>query len=344
MTKFRVGISPYLDTADGGRAFPSYDLGSLAADPAIELVVLPKEQPLTAAATRNLDAVILLLEQMRAASFAADSRLTLIARMGVGYDTIDVPAATAHDVVLTITPDAVRRPMAVAIVTYLLVLAGRLPAKDRIAKAGAPGWPERMQVHGTGLVGRTLGSVGIGNIGAELFRMMRPFGMRFIAHDPYVVPSVGAELGVEMVSLEEVFRQSDFLSLNCPLSAATHHLCNAERLASMKPTAYLINTSRGPVVDQKALCRALQERRIAGAALDVFDPEPPDPDDPILKLDNLIAAPHALGWTDQMFATMAEVNVAAVRAVVAGREPANVVNREVLGRDGFRARLRRFAG
>ena len=153
-----------------------------------------------------------------------------------------------------------------------------------------------------GLVGRTLGAIGIGNIGAELFRLAKPFDMEFVAHDPFADKKVAAELGIELVSLEDVFRRADVLSVNCPLTPETRHLVNAERLALMKPTAYLINTARGPIVDQKALTKVLQERRIAGAGLDVLESEPPDPADPILKLDNVILAPHALCWTDQCFA------------------------------------------
>ena len=344
MARFRVGYSAYLTNQDGSKAFPSYDLARLGADPAFELVEMPRVERLTAEIANQYDAVVMLLEQMRAEAFAPGGRLALIARMGVGYDTIDVPAATAADVCLTITPEAVRRPMAVTIATFVLALAGRLFEKDRIARGGAPVWPQRMLCHGTGLVGRTFGAIGMGNIGAEAFRMLRPFGLRFIAHDPYVDPAVAAELGVELVDLDEVFRQADFVSLSCPLNDQTRHICNARRLALMKPTAYLINTARGPVADQKALHAALSEGRIAGAALDVFDPEPPPADEPILRLDNVICAPHALGWTDQMFATMAEVNMAAIRAVAAGRVPVDVVNPAVLEQPGFRAKLARSAG
>ena len=116
------------------------------------------------------------------------------------------------------------------------------------------------------------------------------------------MPKVATALGIELVGLDDLFRRADFLTVNCPLTETTRHLVNAERLALMKPTAFLINTARGPIVDQKALTKVLQERRIAGAGLDVFETEPPDADDPILKLDNVILAPHALCWTDQCFA------------------------------------------
>ena len=189
---------------------------------------------------------------------------------------------------------------------------------------------------GVGLVGRTLGSLGIGNIGAEVFRLARPLDMRFIAHDPFADKAVAAELGVELVGIEELFRRADVLSVSCPLTAETHHIVNAERLALMKPTAYLINTARGPIVDQKALTEALQARRIAGAGLDVLEQEPPDPDDPILGLDNVILAPHALCWTDQCFAGNGAADMRAVLEVQHGRVPRGVVNRAVLETEAWK--------
>ena len=162
-----------------------------------------------------------------------------------------------------ITPDGVRRPVAVSIITFMLALTGKLMPKDRITRQGPEGWAKRNEHMGVGLVDRTLGQLGIGNIGAEVFRLAKPFGMKFIAHDPYADPKVAQELGVRLVGLEELFREADVLSVSCPLNDETHHIVNAERLALMKPGAYLINTSRGPVVDEKALTKVLQERRIA---------------------------------------------------------------------------------
>jgi phosphoglycerate dehydrogenase-like enzyme len=197
---------------------------------------------------------------------------------------------------------------------------------------------------GVGLVGRTLGSIGIGNIGAELFRLARPFDMKFIAHDPFADRKVAAELGIELVGMEDLFRRADILCVNCPLTAETRHLVNAERLALMKPTAFLINTARGPIVDQKALTKVLAERRIAGAGLDVLEAEPPAPDDPILKLDNTILTPHALCWTDQCFAGNGAADVKAVLDIQHGRVPRGVVNRAVLDQPRFKARLEAYRG
>jgi len=163
--------------------------------------------------------------------------------------------------------------------------------------------------------------------------------MKFIAHDPYADKSVAAELGIELVGLEALFRRADVLCVNCPLTAETRHLVNAERLALMKPTAYLINTARGPIVDQKALTQVLAARRIAGAGLDVLEQEPPEADDPILKLDNVVLAPHALCWTDQCFAGNGAADVKAVLDIQHGRVPTGVVNRAILDQPRFKARL-----
>jgi phosphoglycerate dehydrogenase-like enzyme len=340
MTAFRVGLSADFTRADGKPTFPSYDLTPLTAN-GVELVPLPRAAILSAGQVAGFDAIVLLGERMASHSFPSDGRLALIARMGVGYDTIDTEACTAHDVALTITPDAVRRPMATTQIAFILALTHNLVAKDRIARTGSLGWPARLDHHGMGLVGRTIGSVGVGNIGAEMFRLLKAFDVRMIAHDPYADPAVLAGLGIEAVSLQAVFERSDVVTFNCPLNPETQGIGSAAMIARMKPTAYLVNTSRGPVVDQKALYAALVEQRIAGAALDVFDPEPPSAAEPILRLDNVLTAPHSLGWTDQMFATMGEINRGAIADVKAGRAPANVVNRAVLDRPGFLARLNR---
>jgi phosphoglycerate dehydrogenase-like enzyme len=265
--------------------------------------------------------------------------LSVVARFGVGYDTVDTQACTEAGITVCITPDGVRRPVAVSIVAFMLALTGKMFTKDRLTREGPPGFARRSEHMGYGLVGRTFGSLGIGNIGAETFRLLKPFDMNFIAHDPYADPRVAEELGIELVGLEDLFRRSDVLSISVPLTPETTGIVNAERLALMKPTAYLINTARGPIVDQKALTRALQEGRIAGAGLDVLEQEPPDPNDPILKLDNVILAPHALCWTDQCFAGIGAADVRAVLDVQHGREPRGVVNRAVLSTDRWRQRL-----
>ena len=149
-----------------------------------------------------------------------------------------------------------------------------------------------------------------------------------------------AATGVELVGIEDLFRRSDILSVSCPLTDATRHIVSAELLALMKPTSYLINTARGPVVDQKALTTVLQERRIAGAGLDVLEQEPPDPGDPILALDNVILTPHALCWTDQCFAHMGILDIQAVLEYRGGCAPSGaIVNRSVITSQAWRDRI-----
>lgn len=348
MDRFRIGLSGDFFRADGSACFPEFDLSPLESHAAVDLVVLDNQPAITAEQTADLDALILLLPRVTPESFHKNGRLALIARFGVGYDTVDVAACTDHEVALAITPDGVRRPVAVSILTLMLALTGKLMVKDALARRGPEGWAEKTKYNGVGLVGRTLGSLGIGNIGAELFRLAAPFDMDFIAHDPYADEGLAKSLGIELVGLEELFRRADVLSVNCPLSEATRHIVNAERLALMKPSAYLINTARGPIVDQAALTEALAAGRIAGAGLDVFEQEPPDADDPLFKLDNVIVAPHALCWTDQIFAGNGASDVRAALAVMRGEVPDALVNGAIRDSAAWRAKLdayrQRFGG
>jgi D-3-phosphoglycerate dehydrogenase len=201
---------------------------------------------------------------------------------------------------------------------------------------GPEGWVQRSAHMGTGLTGRVLGQLGIGNIGAEVFRIARPLGMRFIAHDPYVDSGLARDLGVELVDVETLFREADFLSVSVPLNEQTRGLVGERLIGLMKPSAYLINTARGPIVDQKALYDALAQRRIAGAGLDVFEVEPVPVDEPLLRLDNVLLGPHALGWTDELFAENGAADIRAVLALKQGRAPAGIVNREVLEHEAWR--------
>jgi len=340
MEKFRVALSADFKRPDGSPAFPSFDLSPLDADPLVEWAYVPvTDGAIAAKDMTGFDALILLAGKFTAESLPGDGRLSVVARFGVGYDSVDVDACTANDVALVITPSGVRRPVAVAILTYVLALAGRLLIKDRLTRAGSEGWAKRGAHMGQGLVGQTLGSIGIGNIGAEMFKLAMPFGMKFIAHDPFADRAIARALGVTLVSAEEIFRQSDFLAVNCPLTDDTLNFVNAERLAWMKPTAFLINTARGPIVDQKALTRALCDGRIAGAGLDVFADEPSDADDPLFALENVIVTPHALCWTDQCFAEIGAADIRAVFAIARGEAPEGIVNREILSSRGWLGKL-----
>jgi phosphoglycerate dehydrogenase-like enzyme len=339
---FRVALSGDFKKPDGSPVFPDFDLSPLRSAPGLEMAYLDAENPIGARQLADFDALILLSPRFAAESVHPGGRLAAVARFGVGYDNVDVAACSRAGIALVITPDGVRRPVAVSILTLMLALTGNLMIKDRLARQGPPGFASRGDHMGVGLVGRTLGSLGVGNIGAEMFRLARVFDMKFIAHDPYADPKVVSDLAIEMVSLDDLFARSDVLTVNCPLNEETRHLVNAARLARMKKTAYFINTARGPIVDQAALTAVVAARRIAGAGLDVFEDEPTDPADPLLALDNVILAPHALCWTDQCFAGNGAADVRAVLDIQHGRVPRGVVNRDVLDQPRFKARLEEY--
>lgn len=335
--KFRVGVSASIRRSDGQLLIPEVDLTPLTSDARVEVTSLPDvgQSPLLAKDIADLDAVILMLEKVGEHSFTDNQKLLLVARYGVGFDTVDVEACTRHGVLLATTPEGVRRPVATTVIGFMLALTLRLPCKDRITRQSDSGWATKTDFNGMGLVGRTLGGVGVGNIGAEVFRLARPFDMKLIAHDPYVDPHLAEELNITLVSLDEVFRQSDVLTLNCPLNDETRHLVSADRLALMKPSSYLINTARGPVVDESALIEALQAGRIAGAGLDVFEQEPTAANNPLLAMENVILSPHALCFTDQCLAGIGAADVNACLAVLNGGLPDFMVNPAVTEQAGF---------
>jgi D-3-phosphoglycerate dehydrogenase len=336
--RFRVALSGDFLKADGEPAYPMFDLQPLRLAGAELAYVAPVDGAMRAADLEGFDALILLGARFGADSIPADARLGLVARFGVGYDTVDVAACTAAGIAVVVTPDGVRRPVAVTVITFMLALATRLMAKDRLARRGPEGWAMRSAHMGMGLTGRTLGLLGIGNIGADVLRLAAPFDMRFIAHDPYVDAATARALGATLVDIDTLFREADFLSVNVPLNETTRGLVGQRLLDLMKPTAFLINTARGPIVDQQALFAALSAGRIAGAGLDVFEVEPVPADEPILRLDTVIVAPHALCWTDECFAGIGAADVRAVLAAMKGEAPPGLLNRDVLETPQWRRR------
>ena len=341
MSKFRVALSGHFRDNSGTPALPDFNLQPLEADPDIEYFFVdgdPDTNTMTGASLEGVDALILLDELFSRDSIPSDGRLSIVARFGVGFDSVDVTACTANGIAVGITPDGVRRPVAVSVLTFILALAGRLLEKDALVRHHHD-FSIRGPYMGQGLVGKTLASVGLGNIGAEIFRLCRPLDMNFIAHDPWADPVVADDLGVKLVDLNTVFEQGDFVTLNTPYSEETHHLVNNEQLALMKPSAYLINTSRGGVVDQMALVESLKRGAIAGAGLDVFDPEPPQQNEPLLELDNVILAPHALCFTEQCVAGIGANDIRIILSIKQGEVPAGLVDPAVAESLIFRDKL-----
>lgn len=256
-----------------------------------------------------------------------------LVRYGVGYDTIDVPAATEHGVVVVNIPDFCQPEVANHALVHLLDCAKKITRLDRWMRAGnwgkdgqgrAPFLSPMGQIHG-----QTVGLVGFGAIARDFHRRLAALDMHVIAYDPYVPAERGAALGVRMVSLEELLRESDYVSIHVPLLPDTQHLINAERLALMKPTAYLINTSRGQVVDEPALIAALQAGQIAGAGLDVFEQEPIASDNPLLTMENVTVTPHTASYADETFRIMfRRVGEEAARSL-RGQMPNTPVNPQV---------------
>jgi len=290
---------------------------------------------------KGFDMVISFAPYWTTRTFAGNDQILSIHRGGVGYDMVDVPACTDAGVALFIIPGAVRRPVATGIMALMLALATRLRAKDIVTRAGK--WDEgRKNYPGIGLAGKTLGSIGIGNIGHEVFRLAKPFGMKHIAYDPYITQNAVKDVDVQLVDMDTVLSQSDFVNVSCPLSEKTRHLIGEKELKKMKKTAYLINTSRGPVIDEAALVKAVREGWIQGAGIDVYEQEPTPADNPLLKLENVIVTPHSIALTDEFYITMWELIAQQIRQMIDGEKPETLVNPEVWDRPEFQNKLKKF--
>jgi phosphoglycerate dehydrogenase-like enzyme len=339
--KIRVAFTRDFFDKDGKFIMPGPGPKVFEGMPSIEWQMLPEYLPeITAEQVSGFDMIMNWYPRWTRHSFEGADRLVSIHRVGVGYDKIDVSAATDAGVMLCITPKSDRRPMALTVVTYLLALSMRLLIKDRLTREGR--WQERTKYYGVGLVGKTLGLIGVGNIGQEVLKLAQPFNMKFIAHDPHVKIDALADLNVKMVDLDTILSESDFLSINCPLTEQTRHMIGEKELIKMKKTAFLINAARGPIIDEQALIKALQEGWIQGAGLDVFEKEPVPPDNPLLKMENVIVSPHFLCHTDEHFINMALEWKEQVEAILRGEVPFKLVNQEVWDTSKLQSKLKRL--
>ena len=226
-------------------------------------------------------------------------RLKIIARTGVGVDVsrVDVDAAREHNIWVTNMPGVNAAAVAELAFGQMIALARHSVAADRAVKANR--WAEGPRFQGLELAGKTLGIVGMGNIGTRVALRGRAFEMALLVCDPYIPASQVTALGGRWVALEELFRESDFVALHCPLNSETRHMVGAKPLALMKRSAFLVNLARGGVVDEEALAACLREKRIAGAAIDVMEAEPPRKNHPLLALDNVLLTPHIGGSTGE---------------------------------------------
>jgi phosphoglycerate dehydrogenase-like enzyme len=336
---FKVGVTSDILDAKGEPVFGREPLKALAV-PGLEWEWLPKGiREVTVEHTAKYDALYVNSPRVPAAAVSGKHlRLKIVSRHGVGYDSVDVAAMSAAGVLVCNTPNAVPRPVATMALTFVLALAQRLFAKDRMTREGR--WNDRVEHMGMGLTGRTLGVVGAGRIGKELLRMAKVFDLKLLAADPYAEELELNYIGARKVALEVLMAEADFVVVTALLNEETRRLVNAKQLARMKPTAYLINVARGPVVEEKALYEVLSKKKIAGAGLDVFEEEPTPASNPILQLENVIVTPHALCWTDELFGNIARTAIGAVLAVHGGRRPQFVVDAGALAHARVRAWLR----
>jgi phosphoglycerate dehydrogenase-like enzyme/2-keto-3-deoxy-L-rhamnonate aldolase RhmA len=287
--------------------------------------------------------VIVLSPRVTAASLAKSHDLLAIGRFGVGYDSVDVKTCTANDVLLFIAAGAVDRSVAEATVAWMLALNHHIRTKDRLVREGK--WDDRNEYMGTELRDRTLGVIGFGGIGRALVELLRTFGMNPpLVYDPFVAPADIIAFGARPAAFDELLARSDFVSIHCPLNDKTRNLIADRELRLMKPTAYLINTARGGIVDEQSLMAALREKRIAGAAIDCFATEPVVSPSAFGEFDNVLLAPHSIAWTHELFRDIGRAVCQGMLDLASGRVPRGVINREVLDKPSFQEKWKRTCG
>ena len=255
------------------------------------------------------------------------SRCKVITRYGIGVDTIDLTAATESGIIVANVPDYCLNEVADHTVTMLLACVRKMLVFDRIVRGGS--WDFRKGGAIRRLQGKVLGLVGCGKIGLAVARRMTAFGVRVIAFDPYLKR---AGEGVELTDLSTVLGTSDFISIHCPLTESTRHLIGEMEFKKMAKRPIIVNTSRGPVIDEKALLRALETGQVSGAGLDVVETEPPDPGNPLLKMENVVLSPHTAFYSEESVSQLKRDSAESVVSVLQGRWPKSVVNRDVVGK------------
>lgn len=282
---------------------------------------------------RGKDALLCLLtEKIDRDIMDAAPNLKVISSFSVGYDHIDVAEATRRGIYVTYTPGVLTEATADFAWTLLMAAARRIVEADRVVRTRnwKVAWGPTILL-GDDVYGKTLGIVGLGRIGTAVAQRAKGFNMKTIYFDTFRAPlEKEKELGIDYVPFERLLEESDFVSVHVPLMKETHHLFGEAQFRRMKRTAFLINTSRGVVVDEKALAKALQEKLIAGAALDVFEKEPTDPENPLLSMENVVLAPHIASATKEARSKMSEVSAKNLIAVLKGEMPLFLVNKEVL--------------
>jgi glyoxylate reductase len=278
---------------------------------------------------KHVDALATLLtDEIDAEVLDASAELKIVAQMAVEFGNIDVNEATRRGIYVTNTPGVLTETTADFAWALLMAVAWRIVEADKYVRTGQwkGGWHPSRDVYGA-----TLGIVGAGRIGTAVARRAKGFNMKILYYDVVPMPpEIEKELGAKRVDLETLLKESDFVSIHVPLTKETHHMISEEKLKLMKKTAYIINNARGPVIDEKALCKALKEEWIAGAALDVFEHEPTPVDNPLLRLENVVVSPHISSASHETRTKMAEMVAENLVAFFQGKVPPNLVNPDVI--------------
>ena len=340
---FRLVFTADFHDAEGALRYRDVGLDTLLGS-SIETDFMARHLPdIAPYQLKGADGVVVLTPRVTAASLTENPDLLAIARFGVGYDTVDVDACTDANVLLFIASGAVDRPVAEATIGWMIALSHHVRTKDRLVREAR--WVDRSVHMGSELRDRTLGIIGFGGIGRALVKLLAGFGMKPpLVYDPFITPAEAARLGVSLVPLDKLLFESDFVSVHCPLTDETRGLIGVRELIMMKPSAYLINTARGGIVDEAALEAALRQKRIAGAAIDCFENEPLTAPPPFADLDNVLLAPHCIAWTNELFRDIGRTVCRGMIDLSLGRVPSGVVNRDVLERPGFQAKWKRIIG
>ncbi|MDA0347561.1 MAG: NAD(P)-dependent oxidoreductase [Verrucomicrobia bacterium] len=327
---------------NGVPVYPDFDLSLLKGTEGIEVVPFEEHRPeIGPDQLEGVQGVIVLTPAVSRASLARSEDLLVVSRFGVGFEKVDVAACTEANVVLCTAVGAVDRPVAEATVGWMIALSHNMRMKDRLVREGQ--WDRRSGFMGSELRGHTLGIVGLGGIGRTLVKLLDGFGMnRPLAFDPFLDAQAASELGVDLVELNELMEQADFVSVHCPLNEQTTNLISHHELSLMKPTAYLINTARGGIINEDALFEVLSSDQIAGAALDCFVGEPINSPHRFGELDNVILAPHSIAWTHELFRDIGSTASQSIIDLAQGRRPRSSINPEVFDRPSFQEKWERL--
>ena len=251
----------------------------------------------------------------------------VVARYGVGVDSVDLRAATDLGIIVANVPDYCMDEVANQTISMILTLVRKTAFFDQKVKSGQWDFHLGIPIHRT--KGKIMGLIGCGKIGFEVAKRISAFGVRVIAFDPYLEK---AHEGIELTDLDTVLKESDFISIHCPLNDSTRHLIGEGTFKKMEKKPLLINTSRGPIINEKALIQALEQGQLSGAGLDVLEKEPPDPQNPLLKMENVILSPHVGFYSEESISELKRRTAESVSAVLLGKWPKSVVNREVMGK------------